>query len=303
MRQALTRFIASAVLAAGGFRASLTTYPVIEQVKGTPMLPLRPDGLHGQVRYSLRAAALGGRRREIQEFPVPQFSGLPMSNKIAALPRTHSGMPVPYTTLYLEDDDPSVLRQRDGRLFLDCRCTFGQGRPQLGQPCPHRQRRCMAERRCVTCGRRLGATAELVFLGLARRTTDGAVDGEFVSVEPPAHADCAAFSAFACPHLVRHPERVIVGVTRAYTLWHQVQHLDEHGEATMRIVSPETAVPGGAVDLFVALVDRASASSITPLDHWLGAIAPKRWRDIYASRVMAKTAPVSGWTPPEPVTG
>jgi hypothetical protein len=111
----------------------------------------------------------------------------------------------------------------------------------------------MAERRCVTCGRRLGANAELVFLGLARRTTDGAVDGEFVSVEPPAHADCAAFSAFACPHLVLHPERVIVGVTRTYTLWHQVQHLDEHGEATMRIVSPQTAVPGGAVDLFVAL--------------------------------------------------
>jgi hypothetical protein len=153
---------------------------------------------------------------------VSQFSGLPMSNAIAALPRTHAGMAVPYTTLYLEGDDPSALSRQNGRLFLDCRCTFGHGRPRLGQPCPQRQRRCMAERRCVTRGRRLGLNAELVFLGLTRRTTDGAVDGEFVSVEPPAHADCAAFSAFAGPHLVLHPEQVIVGVTRTYTLWHQV---------------------------------------------------------------------------------
>jgi hypothetical protein len=131
-------------------------------------------------------------------------------------------MPVPYTTLYRDGEEPTYLTRQDGQRIITCRCQFGQGRPQFGKPCPKRQRNCMIHRRCVVCGRSFAPTGQVVFLGLAERTTNGAVDTHYVSIEPPAHAECAAYAALACPHLADGADQVIVGVTRTYDVWQMV---------------------------------------------------------------------------------
>jgi hypothetical protein len=209
---------------------------------------------------------------------------LPMSSAIAALPRTRSGMPVPYTTLYRDEQEPTYLDRQDGQQILACRCQFGQGRPQFGKPCPKRQRNCMLYRRCVVCGRRLAPTTQAVFLGLAKRTANGAVDPQYVSIEPPAHADSAAYSALACPHLAGGADKVIVGVTRTYEVWQMVTTPPAGTEDTSPLlVPPHTKTVLGAVELYTAIIDPAKAD-VMPQNEWFATPRTETVAPIYASR-------------------
>lgn len=212
------------------------------------------------------------------------YAALPMTAAIAALPRTRSGMPVPYTTQYqAHDEDPTAITRLDGRHVLACRCEFGVGRPQFGKPCPKRQRNCMDARRCVVCGRRISPTSTATFLGLAHRTADGVDDHTYASIEPPAHTACAAYAALACPHLVNAAPGITVGVTRGYAVWQQVvTRLDRHGDPVVHL-SPRSTTPTGVVDLHVAIIDPANASIMT-LDQWFDSHAPKQWLTIYSGQ-------------------
>lgn len=210
---------------------------------------------------------------------MPAFSDIPMPAPVKALPTTASGMPVPYTTRYHDDDNNDLTRldRSTGELVLACDCRFGIGRPKLGKPCAHRQRRAMLDCRCVVCGRRIISKAVLVFLGIAT----GHIEGQPIlrSIEPPAHAHCAAYSALACPHLA-HGTNVQLALTRHYDVWKEIMIPGAPRKDLKPLHAPP--VQGGAVDLYSAIIDPRRAT-VVALDDWLATDAPKPYRE-YATR-------------------
>ncbi|MFD6334885.1 hypothetical protein ACFWGI_35650 [Streptomyces niveus] len=65
----------------------------------------------------------------------------------------------------------------------------------------------MIERRCGICTRRIGHTAQLVFIGETNA---------LFSREPPLHKHCAAYALQVCPVLHASGERIEVALTRSY---------------------------------------------------------------------------------------
>jgi hypothetical protein len=202
-----------------------------------------------------------------------------MPKHIARLP-TVGGMPIPYTTTFTNHDpslpgNPYYTGYDDtGSLIEKCRCEFGVGRPEFGKPCPHRQRKAMLERRCVTCGRIIGAKSELIFIGVAvhEHETDVAY-----SIEPPAHPDCAGYSVLVCPRLIEKADDVIVARCRSYELAQLVAVPGPDGKPSHRLAPLGEPVRFGIIDLFGAFPDPATAT-LMPLREWLRHHAPRQYR-------------------------
>ena len=211
-----------------------------------------------------------------------RFADIPKTPAIEDLPATASGMPIPYTTLYLdkEGNDPTDLVRlpNGGGLILRCSCKFDVGRPRFGKPCPYRQRKAMMERRCVVCGRNIKLGRPVIFLGVSRNRPDGVGDPMWTSIEPPAHAPCAAYSALACPRLAARPEDVLVATSRTYDIWkHIVLSFDGDGQAVGPIVPMTTPVVTGAVDIYIAVPHRRN-TTVVPVTEWLARYAPAPYR-------------------------
>lgn len=140
---------------------------------------------------------------------------VPVPAIIDALPKDRRGFPIPWVadwssgskkSFSVHEVGPGLPYGRD-----DCDCTPGVGEPILGRQCPVRQRQAMTERLCQVCGLGILATEDLHFLG---------GDTIKVYVEPPLHAECAAYSLQVCPGIVRR-EGMSVHVARNVELCHQ----------------------------------------------------------------------------------
>ena len=113
-----------------------------------------------------------------------QRLAIPMPLRIARLPRTQHGLPVPYIT-DKPDDEPPNLGTADSIASAHC----------------HR------ESLCSICGEKL-AQAERTFI-----TGPSCVFGsDYGCNDPPMHEECARYALRVCPHLVA-PSSVCVVIT------------------------------------------------------------------------------------------
>jgi hypothetical protein len=125
-----------------------------------------------------------------------QRLAIPMPPRIARLPRTKHGLPVPYIAETHED-----------------------GSPNLGMVESAISGICHEENLCSICGERL-APAERTFI-----TGPSCVFGsDYGCSDPPMHEECARYSLRVCPHLVA-PGSVSVAITapryrRRYVRYH-----------------------------------------------------------------------------------
>lgn len=210
--------------------------------------------------------------------PPPHVT-LPPPKRAAGLPKI-GDMPVPYTTMYVNHapalpGDPTYNGYDDtGSPISKCRCQFGVGRPLLGKPCPDRQRKAMLERRCVTCGRVIGLKSELVFIGVAVHEHRPEL---CYAIEPPAHADCAAYSALVCPRLIEKGDKVVIARCRTYELAQLVANLGPDGKPHLHLAPLGERVRDGIIDLYAAFPDPATAIQ-APLTEWLRHGAPRQYR-------------------------
>jgi hypothetical protein len=115
-----------------------------------------------------------------------QRLAVPMPPRIARLPRTKHGLPVPYIADEHEDGSPN-LGMVESSISGDC----------------HRQRR------CSLCGEKL-APAERTFI----TGPIGMFGSDYGCSDPPMHDDCAHYALRVCPHLVA-PGSVAVVITAA----------------------------------------------------------------------------------------
>lgn len=197
---------------------------------------------------------------------------VPMPPAVAALPRTPSGMPVPYITQYHAKDVESntgTLRVTEALGMMDCRCTFGEGVPRIGKQCPRRQRKAMAERRCNVCGHHM-KNAALNLIGVYRQHIPVLGSEVYASVEASTHADCVTYSALTCPRLA-DVDRIMVAVTRHADMLYQVtMGVDPvSGVERRRYVHPDNVgSAAGLVDMLVIVPDPARSEFVT-LAEWL----------------------------------
>ena len=215
----------------------------------------------------------------------PRYSEIPVTKAIAQLPTTRSGMIVPYTTLYVTgSDDPSTLERQPGGGFIrQCSCEFGTGRPRLGRPCVHRQRKAVRNRRCVICGRGIQQRALCHFVGAttANDGLPGLARGTVTSIEAPAHAACAAYSALTCPHLMTSPHSVPVATASTYE-FHRALVIGFEGMARkVHLVAPGEPVTSGAIDENVVILRPGTFTTAT-LPDWMARYAPHPYSGIYA---------------------
>jgi hypothetical protein len=211
----------------------------------------------------------------------PPHHTIPMPRYVAQLPLI-GGMPIPYTTLFVNHDvhltgSPVYTGYDDtGSPIEKCRCQFGVGRPLLGKPCPHRQRKAMRERRCVTCGRVIGPKSELIFIGVAVHDEHPEV---CYSVEPPAHPECAAYSVLVCPEMIRKASRVTIARCRTYDLAQMVAipAVGPDGKPGHKLAPLGEPVRGGIIDLYAAFPDPAAVSMLS-LVEWMRHDAPRKYR-------------------------
>lgn len=199
---------------------------------------------------------------------------------VKALPRTRSGIPIPYTTLSHGPNNEDLTRlttANNGDRVLACACTLGEGLPKLGKPCPHRQRQAMTYGRCVVCGKRLLGNHLMVFLGVGLSDIAPYGPDTYTSIEPPAHGRCAAFSALTCPRLMSNPEDVTVAVSRQYETRKLVAVGFDDG-TPRRVVEPmNKLITYGAVDLYTAIPHPERTRFMT-LERWLRVEAPAPYR-------------------------
>lgn len=258
----------------------------------------------------------------MEENPVvpTRFADIPKPKFVEKLPATSSGMPVPFTTLYLPEDraDPTYFEPHPNRaanrdalkqalsklpsnmraeardlvsdgvansssnaVILHCSCEFGVGRPQFGKPCVYRQRKAMRQRRCVVCGRQISTKARAVFLGVTWFPDAEDRSRVLTSMEPPAHAACAAYSALTCRRLAEKPGEVRVATVHNYQVWQRVVRRFGKGGTPVGPLQPlSTPVTTGGVDLYFAMLDRGVTH--TTLDTWLAEHAPAPYRGMSA---------------------
>ena len=104
----------------------------------------------------------------------------PLPPRVARLPRDYRGFPVPWFVQWFVDDKPA---------------TPGDGAPDFRVADSRKLKRAIGEARCWVCGD---------ILGKHKAFTIGPMCAvNRVSSEPPAHRDCAIFSAVACPFLTK----------------------------------------------------------------------------------------------------
>jgi hypothetical protein len=161
---------------------------------------------------------------------------------------------------------------------LRCRCTFGVGKAKIGQPCVHRQRKAMRERRCVVCGRKI-TDRTLVFLGVDQNTVPGLGTDITTSIEPPAHSACAAYSALTCPRLYRDPANVQVAMAANFGMRQRVVGAFVNGAPRYHLARLDERITVGAVELHVAVIP-PEVCRLTTLDEWMTKHAPPTYRDL-----------------------
>jgi hypothetical protein len=173
---------------------------------------------------------------------------VPMPERVAALPRTDGGLPVPYVAAWSGEEttrvavDPVLARALDYREPAAFSSDAPAGaRPTLGVMDPARQRRVVVERLCQVCAVELGERHRpnppwrepLWLVDLRRRGGDdgeGAqlgqdLGGQTIRIgrrmaplifEPWVCEDCLAYALQVCPGLLkiaagryRHPLRLL----------------------------------------------------------------------------------------------
>lgn len=163
---------------------------------------------------------------------------------------------------------------------LECRCVFGVGKPRIGKPCVHRQRKAMRERRCVVCGVKI-KDGHLIFLGVDQNVVPDMGTKITTSVEPPAHPACAAYSALTCPRLYSNPANVQVAMTPNYGLRQNVVAAFVNGKPKSHLAHLDEPITMGAVDLHVAVIP-PEVCRLSTLDEWMAKHAPPLYRDLAA---------------------
>lgn len=135
--------------------------------------------------------------------------------RIAALPRSAAGIPVPHVARWTSEanetqqyvaPDP-VLR---GRPALFCRGQQGVGDPDFGTMENARQRRAVVLLRCQVCDRRLKRGHGWLVCEedcVRRITTPGPAQGQIAFGEPWVCWPCVEVAARICPGLVRRARR------------------------------------------------------------------------------------------------
>lgn len=114
--------------------------------------------------------------------PLRPQTDIELPARMRHLPRDHRGFVIPYFVAWLDETSEREL-------------PIGQGRPDFRVMSAERHRRCKRDKLCWVCGQKLGRY--LVFtigpMCAITRTT----------MEPPAHYECANYSARVCPFLSR----------------------------------------------------------------------------------------------------
>jgi hypothetical protein len=162
---------------------------------------------------------------------IPEFPP-----RIAKLPRwRHMGQlfPVPFFVAWLKDGE---------------RCHAGEGEPEFRIADSQKWSACVRKRLCWVCGEKLGTHMAFPIGPMCSINR--------VTTEPPAHLECAEFSACACPFLTRprmrrnekdmpdhqapgghmiprNPGVTCIWVTKSYKLFR-----DENGAPLMQIGDP-----------------------------------------------------------------
>jgi len=209
-----------------------------------------------------------------------------MTDEVADLPRTASGMPVVYITQYLPADrsapDPEFPDfDAPGGVVLDCRCTFGRGRPLIGKQCPHRQRKAMLERRCNVCGQRV----KVGYFAGVTRVGDAEGRAGWACLEAPSHASCLAYSALTCPHMLDIVDEYQIATTDGdyglldrWMVGPNEHDFFPHGWPRQELAPRRWT---GALDLHLAMlpgnVERRS------LDEWMHVVAPEPYRSLWTA--------------------
>ena len=210
------------------------------------------------------------------------FADVPIPQGMSRLPIVGRGMPVPWTTMYTEgDDDPvSIVDTTRGR-ELRCSCVLGRGRPHLGKPCAHRQRKGITERRCVMCGRRV--VGRETFVGATKNRVLDVNRPVWTSIEPPAHPPCAAYALLACPHLAGADGGAFdIGVTSQYDTYKHVA-VDFSGTKAKGYAAPlDYEFEHGVVDIYTAVLRGARIMSAHT---WMTTLAPEPYRRLWVERL------------------
>lgn len=105
----------------------------------------------------------------------------PMPPRIAKLPLSDRGYPVPWFVAWLDEDEKAVER--------------GNGSPDFRVLHPRAATEAWNNKTCWVCGEAMGSYKSFVSgpMCAVNRT----------SAEPPSHRECAIWSAIACPFLTR----------------------------------------------------------------------------------------------------
>lgn len=109
----------------------------------------------------------------------PELPELP--DRIKNLPVDKRGYPVPWFVTWLDEDDNP--------------CPRGQGRPEFRVVDPEAILSAIRHAKCWVCGEKMGRYKAFTIGPMCAINR--------ISSEPPAHTECAMFSARACPFLTR----------------------------------------------------------------------------------------------------
>lgn len=100
------------------------------------------------------------------------LSGVPMPNRIRALPRNKAGYPIPYFAATI-DGEPDF---------------------RVGDPAAYAA--CIRERHCWVCGQRRARSENAFVIGSMCAVNR-------ISQDPPCHVQCAEYAAQVCPFMAR----------------------------------------------------------------------------------------------------
>jgi hypothetical protein len=140
------------------------------------------------------------------------WRNVPMPSRVAELPRSRAGLPVPGAITWhgvADGNSNTVAWSEELGSHITCSCTPGSGKPVFGEQCPVRQRAFMTQCRCGLCTKDFADDEQLVFIGEV---------GTQYYLEPPLHASCALYALRACPVLHRAMTGIEVALADTYTL-------------------------------------------------------------------------------------
>lgn len=147
----------------------------------------------------------------------PGWKTVPMPERIAALPRSAGGLPVPYVAQWEGEDEMLVApcQWADGKpAIFPVRSGLGITRPVFGVMDPSRQREAVRAVLCQVCHVQLGPMSDVLEPGreplwlIDMLHEPDTLRGHKVALEPWVCDDCLVYALQVCPGMLARSSKV-----------------------------------------------------------------------------------------------